>query len=150
MVDAWKVWSRITVTTLGNPIEEQKKFYAILAAELIDNVFDGVSTQGVNPGGGDPPPEDRTITLLRNPRTGEIRRALDLHLTPTKRKHKTNDVLTSHTFQGRCNVVGCNGKLMLICSGCDENENVEKDVFICDPRKKSACWESHVEEFHRY
>jgi hypothetical protein len=58
--------------------------------------------------------------------------------------------LTSHTFQGRCNVVGCDGKSMMICYECDENENVEKDVFICDPRKKSACWEPHVEEFHRY
>jgi hypothetical protein len=87
--------------------------------------------------------------MLRNPKTGGIHRGLDLHLTPTKCKRKTNGDLTRHTFQGHCNV-GCDGKSLLICSGCDENENVEKDLFICDPRKKSACWESHVEKFHRY
>jgi hypothetical protein len=95
MVDAWKVWSRITVTTLGNPIEEQKRFYAILAAELIENQYDGMATRG---GGGDPPPKDRTITMLRNPRTGEIRRGLDLHLISTKRKCKVAGRVTLTHF----------------------------------------------------
>jgi hypothetical protein len=85
VVDAWKVWSRITVMTVGNPIKEQKRSYAILVAYFIDfNQYDGMATRG---GRGDPPPEDRTITMLRNPRTGQIRRGLDPHLTPTKRKH---------------------------------------------------------------
>jgi Transposase IS4 len=40
-VDAWKVWSRITVDDAGNRVETQKEFYGHLAAELIDNNYDG-------------------------------------------------------------------------------------------------------------
>jgi hypothetical protein len=136
------------LTAAGNPVEGQKKFYAKLAAELIDNVYDGVARRDPRRGGTNN--EERTVTMLRNPRTGEIRRGLDLHLTPTKRKRKVGEVETNHTYQGHCCATGCKKKSQLICSGCDENSAIPKQIFICDPRKKPECWETHVATCHQY
>jgi hypothetical protein len=41
LVDAWKVWSLITVDESGTPIETKKKFYGHFAAKLIDNNYEG-------------------------------------------------------------------------------------------------------------
>jgi hypothetical protein len=41
LVDAWKVWSNITVNNSGKPTEAPKAFYGHLAAELIDNNYNG-------------------------------------------------------------------------------------------------------------
>jgi hypothetical protein len=41
LVDAWKIWSLLTVDESGKPIETQKEFYGHLAAEFIDNNYDG-------------------------------------------------------------------------------------------------------------
>jgi hypothetical protein len=41
LVDVWKVWNIITVDDSGKPTETQKEFFGHLAAELIDNNYDG-------------------------------------------------------------------------------------------------------------
>jgi hypothetical protein len=80
IVDSWKVWSRITMDAQGNAVEKHKQYYAHLAAELIDNDFDGVRRRSNN---ATPDSQPQVETILRNPRTGEVRHGLDIHLTPT-------------------------------------------------------------------
>lgn len=143
IVDSWKVWSSITKSTDGNPKETQKDFYGHLAAELIDNKYDGVQRRVIAAGEGT---ESGELVDVRNPRTGEIRRGLDIHLTPTKRKRITNGVETKHAYQGRCNV--CQKKTMLICSCCDDDSNIKNDVYICDPRGGTKCWPFHITSKH--
>jgi hypothetical protein len=66
LVDAWKAYSLILLDKEGQPIEAQKKFYAHLAAELIDNNYDGAST--CQQARADKIDEPRQ--LLLHPRTG--------------------------------------------------------------------------------
>jgi hypothetical protein len=39
-------------------------------------------------------------------------------------------------------------KSSLICSGCDDNPEVQKEVYICDPSKRPDCWQAHGTEVH--
>ena len=137
-VDSWKVWSHISKDIEGTLKETQKDFYGHLAAELIDNVYDGIrrrNAAGEASGSGE-------VMNVRNPRTGEIRRGLDIHLTPTKRRRITDGVLTKHAYQGRCSV--CGKKSMLICSSCDDDPTIRKDCYICDPKNGTSCWPDHL------
>jgi hypothetical protein len=142
LVDAWKAWSLISVDDEGQCIETQKKFYAHLAAELIDNNYDGVSTR--RRARADELEEPRQ--LLLHPRTGELRRGIDLHLTPTKRRRVIRGNRTNYTFQGRCYL--CKQKTMLVCSGCEDDETIAHDVYICDPVRGRMCWGEHTRDVH--
>ena len=96
IVDSWKVWNLISKTNEGEAKETQKAFYAHLAAELIDNQYDGIRIQR------NATEESPELNNIRNPRTGEVRMGLDIHLTPTKRQRKCNGDFTTHKYAGRC------------------------------------------------
>jgi hypothetical protein len=140
MVDAWKVWSLITIDELGNPVETQKAFYAHLAAELIDNNYDGVQRR--NQSG-----ENTSEAAIRDPTTGEIRRGLGIHLAKTKRRRITNGKTTKHLYQGRCNECKVM-KTSYVCSACEDDPDKTKDVFICQPEGGMVCWEDHIAKCH--
>jgi hypothetical protein len=85
-------------------------------------------------------------TVLRNPRTGEVRQGLHIHLTPTHKVRNKEGSQTKHRFQGRCKE--CGKKSSLICLGCDYNPEVQKEVYICDPSKCPGYWQEHVTQVH--
>jgi hypothetical protein len=39
-------------------------------------------------------------------------------------------------------------KSNLICSGCDDNLEVQKEVYICDPSRCPECWQARVTQVH--
>ena len=142
MVDAWKVWSLMTVNELNNPIETQKEFYAHLAAELIDNNYDGINRRNQS---GESTSE--AATIIRDANTGEIRRGVGIHLAKAKRRRITNGICTKHVYQGRCNE--CKRmKTSFICSACEDDPDKTKDVFICQPEGGMTCWEDHIAKYH--
>jgi hypothetical protein len=86
------------------------------------------------------------IINMRHPPTGEVRHGIDLHLTPTKRRHMPNGRETRYTYQGRC--VECHKKTMYVCSGCEDDPDHPHDTFICDPCDGTVCWPFHINSTH--
>jgi hypothetical protein len=123
LVDAWKVWNIITVDDSGRPTETQKEFYGDLAAELIDNNYDGGRIEQQNHAQRSTNNEAPPVQVV-NPRTGEIRQGVDLHLTPTKHKRMDHGVATKLRYQGCC--VRCGAKTTWCCSGYEDDEEVKK------------------------
>jgi hypothetical protein len=142
IVDSWKVWKRISTDDSGQAKENQKTFYAHLAAELIDNQYDGVRRRR-NATGESP----ELFCNIRNPRTGEILMGLDIHLTPTKRQRKCNGDLTTHRYPGRC--IECKTfKTIQVCSACDDDPSIKKEAYICNPKRERDCWDKHISGAH--
>ncbi len=138
IVDAWKVWSMISCDDDGIPIENQKTFYGNLAAELIDNKIDRTRRRNENE------MEPINNLMLQDPKTGELRRGIHAHVTPTKRKRKGS----RHLYQGWCRICR-QSKSILTCSLCKDNETVKHDYWLCDPSKGYKCFATHVEESHK-
>jgi hypothetical protein len=145
IVDSWKVWSQMSMNALSEVPEVQKRYYANLAADLIDNEYDTV-------GGGrkrNDPNDITTDTLhssIYNHNTNECRRGVGNHLTPTKRCRITDHKLTTHEFPGHCMVCKIN-KSILECSECVDNPNGRRDFYICDTKKRD-CFEIHILSHH--
>jgi hypothetical protein len=83
IVDTWLIYKGC----LGERCDlEQRKFYSVLAEQLIENQYD---YYGIRP--RQSVAQDSEAYEHGQPRIG-----IDAHLTPTKRKRKTKDALTSH------------------------------------------------------
>jgi hypothetical protein len=140
------VWSSITVDESGKPIETQKAFYGHLAAEIIDNNYNGgqidqrINNQRFNR-------DDLPPAQVINPQTGEIRRGVDLHLTPTNRRQVDHGVVTNQRYPGCC--INCGTKTAWCCSGCKDDEEVTKYIFLCEPLANKTCWTDHLLGKHR-
>jgi hypothetical protein len=141
VVDSWKVYSKISFTAEENSGESQKEFYAHLAAEMIDNNYDSVSTS------------ERRITINESDspvlcrRTGEPRCGLSAHLTPTKRKKHTIDgTETSYSLQGRCRI--CQSKTIYQCSLCQDDPDINDEGWLCTTKKGKTCFPSHLATEH--
>jgi Transposase IS4 len=139
IVDCWKVYNKLTFTSENNSGEVQKEFYAHLAAEMIDNNYDSVTTS-----------ERRNVASandVESPvfcrRTGAPRCGLSAHLTPTKRKkHLRDGTETSYSLQGRCRV--CAAKTIFQCSLCKDDPDIDDEGWLCTTKKGKACFPSHI------
>ena len=102
VVDSWLLYSGATMTK-----EKQQDYYALLAEELIDNTFDrsGVPCSARRRGRvSDGTDNAESPSDLINPRSGQARAGIDIHLSPTKRSRKVDGVATNQCAQGRCRV----------------------------------------------
>ena len=138
IVDTWFAYSSILETH-----ENQNDFYEYLAEELIENIYD--DNRSVNRTLGDPR-RRLNIDLELSPRTkndGSGRCGLSIHLTATKRKRISNQGnVSTNVLQGRCKI--CANKTTMCCSKCEDDDKIEKAVFLCNPKTNRMCFAQHV------
>jgi Transposase IS4 len=142
IVDAWRVWSRITIKDGGERMyESQKEFYGHLSAELIDNTYDSVGgqtrrqeSQNLDEDGLDPD--------LVDPLTGLARSGDGVYLRKVTRKRKNQN----HVHQGRC--IECKKKTSYICSACIDDDNSARQPWICNSETGRMCFASHRMKKH--
>jgi hypothetical protein len=114
----------------GKPTETQKGFYGHLESKLIDINYIGGRVErrrNTQRGNGDDLPPAQVI----NPWTGEIRRGINVHFIPINHRQMDHGVATNQPYQGRC--IGCGTKTTWCCSGCKDDDEVTKDIFLCEP-----------------
>lgn len=140
VVDTWLVFDGCT-----DAKETQKDFYALLAEELIDNVFD--NGRGLR----ERSPEQGQRDSLSMYDAGQLQVGFGPHVTPTKRKRKLHDGTdTRHLLQGRC--VVCRAKTSGQCSQCNDDyggkvQNCRvRTPWICDSRTRRPCFATHMTE----
>ena len=137
IVDTWFAYSGVLESH-----ENQNDFYGHLAEELIDNSYD--DNRGVNW----PVCETRrklNIDLELSPlikNDGSGRYGLSIHFTPTKRKRISNKgKVYTNALQKRCKI--CSHKTTMCCSECEDDDNIEKAVFLCNPKTNRMCFATH-------
>ena len=121
----------------------QNDFYGYLAEELIDNMYD--DNRCVNMTVGDTRRRlniDLELSpLIKNDGSGRC--GVSIHLTPTKRKRISNKgKVSTNALQGRCKI--CSHKTIMCCSKCEDDDNIEKAVFLCNPKTNRMCFATHV------
>ena len=80
--------------------------------------------------------------LIKNDGSGRC--GLSIHLTPTKRKRTDNKgKVSTNALQGRCKI--CSHKTTMCCSKCEDDDNIEKAVVLCNPKTNRMCFATHVE-----
>ena len=138
VVDTWLAYNLITQQVT----ETQHAFYMSLAEELIDNKYDDAGS---------------ARNVVRNPlevmgsplmaKDGTSRCGLSVHVTPTKRKRKRKDGSeTIQLLQGSCRV--CKIKTTHVCSACNDEADIKKDMWICHPKTTRLCFAAHVDVSH--
>ena len=81
--------------------------------------------------------------LIKNDGSGRC--GLSMHLTPTKRKRINNKgKLSTNVLQGRCKIYS--HKTTMCCSKCEDDDNIEKTVFLCSPKSNRMCFAIHVKK----
>jgi Transposase IS4 len=129
IVDSWLAWNgcRGLRSTL-----EQKKFYEVLAEELIDNNFDAIGIRE----------RHRFANESEAMLNGQPRSGIGIHLTPTKKKRRTKDGdFKSGLRQGRCLV--CRRKTTMVCSQCKDMDLDGPEAWLCATRTGRACFPTH-------
>jgi hypothetical protein len=146
IVDAWYAYSQCTSTK-----EKQKRFYSLLAQELIDNKYDTIGSNGSGRRSrAEDCPEARARFMSND---GPARCGSGPHVTPTKRRRKRSDgTITRNLFQGHCRV--CTKKTTFVCSVCkDDNEDGiihGKEVWICMNKRGRNCFYEHMTDKHSH
>ena len=124
--------------------ENQNDFHGYLTEELIDNTYD--DNRGVNRSVVETRRklniDLKLSSLIKN--DGTCRCELSIHLTHTKRKIISNKgKVSTNALQGRCKI--CSHKTTMCCSKCEDDDNIEKAVFLCNPKTNIMCFATHVE-----
>ena len=138
VVDTWLAYKQI-----GKAYETQQDFYVHLSEELIDNTHDDVGrNRRMSRVGGDDIVPVKLIT-----ETGDIRCGIDIHLTPTKKRRKQRyGTPTKFLYQGNCRV--CRKKTVHVCSKCEDDIHIQKDMWICHSKTRRQCFSTHIDSEH--
>jgi len=136
IVDTWLLYKGATTTT-----ENQKLFYERLAEELIDNRYDTIGNAPRQRAREEDVPLQNTAFV--SPRSG-----LHAHLTPTKKKRKTNNGgQTNYRFQAWCRECS-NRKTTHLCSLCEDSD-ASNLVYICHTKGGRTCFQIHMDKYHK-
>jgi hypothetical protein len=132
VVDAWLAFSGCMQTK-----EVHKDFYASLAEELIDDLYNLV-------GGGRALGANHEQIPALSRATGAPRSGIYAHLTPMKKRRKPRlGNVTKQRLQGKCRV--CQKKTTsYVCSQC-QDEKPGKEALICHTENEAMCYSTHME-----
>jgi hypothetical protein len=147
IVDTWKVYSKLTfnINEEGKRInkETQKQFYGRLAAELIDNKEGAIVTR-------ERPSGVAGLQQAIERGTGRPTSGIGPRITPTKKRRKKADGSISNScWQGYC--VVCSSKTTHVCSVCNDDPDVDKEVFVCNTKRRqnlAMCFHEHLRSAH--
>ena len=66
------------------------------------------------------------------------------HLLNEKEQTTNNKgKVSTNALQGRCKI--CSHKTTMCCSKCEDDDDIEKAVFLCNPKTNRMCFATHVE-----
>lgn len=148
IVDAWLLYKQATGIEM-----KQRKFYSILAEQLIDNkwdkqrgmlykdLFQGEENDGLvqAPAPIEIPCGDIGLSATFRPH------GIGLHLTPIKEKQANSN----HTAQARCRYPNCRRQVTTECSICFAiYQQGEGSRYYCCKPGKSDHWICHMQEHH--
>ena len=139
-VDTWFPYS----TVLDSNYESQNEFYGYLAEEFNDNTHDDSRERRRSVGD----PRRRMLNnLVSSPRIkndGSGRCWLSIYLTAIKRKRiDFSGKASSNMLQGICNI--CSYKITWCCSKCEDDNDLEKLIFLHNPKSKIMHFTVHVQ-----
>lgn len=149
IVDSMLVYEQATHSKM-----KQRKYFAKLAEQLIDNNWDEAYGMLYDTSGAGKDrvslPTIANDSLQQEANSKEKLAAtrphgIGIHLTPVKEKNPN----TGFTWQHRCNFPGCRRQVTLECSVCfDLFKRNEGHRFFCCRPDKSNHWNKHMEEYH--
>jgi hypothetical protein len=140
VVDTYLVYSQSTESE-----KTQKDFYNDLAEDLIDNNFDGAAA------GGRRSSRENTLVLVGpNPAVSRTtvapRSGIDAHLNQQRGRERAKTKLL--TVQGNCRM--CSKRTTHTCSECkdDDAKINDPEPWICNTKKGSMCFATHLRDVH--